>query len=131
MSDENKNKSRDFSDRCLSAVRVFESLAADFVSNRSFRMKRTPFTDHPIIVFFPPITRASSLHKHAKHLRSNPPQHTYFSITENDGDDVRGGDELSEQNELSFFLIFEPLDIPLFTDKNPVLTSSGIFTNHF
>lgn len=56
---------------------------------------------------------------------------SYDSITEYVGEDVLGGDEPSEENELSFFLsLTDPLFWPFLTDKYPldtdVLTSSGI-----
>lgn len=56
-------------------------------------------------------------------------------MTENVGDDPLGGDELNEENELSFFLSFgvEPFELPFLTARNPVVVkadvqiSSGIF----
>lgn len=54
-------------------------------------------------------------------------------MTEKVGDDVLGGDELSEQNEFSFFLNFDdPLVCPFLTERYPLvlgilITSSGIF----
>lgn len=53
---------------------------------------------------------------------------SYASITEYVGEDVLGGDEPSEENELSFFLsLIDPLFWPFLTERYPdVLTSSGI-----
>lgn len=57
-------------------------------------------------------------------------------MTENVGEDVRGGDELRDENDWSFFLSLTALPFPLafLTDRKPlpvlkVLTSSGIFAD--